>query len=273
MNHRPNGARDFVPDGVPGIEKLARWGYAAKGVVYLLVGGLAVFAAAGSGGRTTDSGGALSTFAGSTLGRAALVVIAIGLASYAIWMAVRAIKNPEHDDGGKRALHGLVALIYASLTVEAALLAWDGEGGAGGSGGNDDAASHWSARLMEQPFGPWLLGAVGVGIGLYGLQQLVNAWRVKLDEQLDLGALSPTGRDWVVRIGRFGLAARGLVFTIIGWFVVQAALESQPSEARGIGGVLDTLEQTPWLLAVIAAGLVAYGIYNLVRARYRAIRT
>lgn len=97
MNHRPNGARDFVPDGAPGIEKLAHWGYAAKGAVYLLVGGLAVLAAVGSGGRTTDSGGALSTFAGSTPGRIALAFVAIGLASYAVWMAVRAIKNPEND--------------------------------------------------------------------------------------------------------------------------------------------------------------------------------
>ena len=126
---------------------------------------------------------------------------------------------------------------------------------------------------MQQPFGPWLLGLAGVGIAFLGLQQLISAWRVDLDDQLTLGSMSPGARPWAVRAGRFGLAARGVVFGIIGCYVVVAAIQSDPSEARGLEGVLESLEQTPWLLAVVALGLVAYGIYSTVLAWHRRIHT
>lgn len=251
-----------------GIETLARLGYAAKGFVFLLTGGLAVQAAVGAGGRTTDTRGALGSIDGSTLGTVLLAAIALGLAGYVVWSAVRAISNPEHDGPGKRVFFALVAVIYASLAFEAARMALNRSDAGGGS----DSAQHWSARLMAQPFGAWLLGIAGIAIALYGVQQLMQAWRVDLDDQLALSRISAAARSWVVAVGRFGLAARGVVFGIIGGYVVAAAVQSQPAQARGLDGVLDLLAQTPWLLIVIGAGLAAYGIYNFVRARYRVIR-
>ncbi|MFW6331381.1 MAG: DUF1206 domain-containing protein, partial [Gemmatimonadota bacterium] len=159
-----------------------------------------------------------------------------------------------------------LAVIYGLLAVEAARMALSGAGGGGGG------ASHWSATLMQQPFGRWLVAAAGVAVGVYGLQQLLNAWRVDLDDQLALGSLSRSARRWTIRLGRLGLAARGVVFGIIGYYFVRSALQASPSEARGVGGVLSSLQDTPWLLGVIAVGLVAYGLYNMVRARYRVIR-
>lgn len=268
--HAAGGAaQDAYDEASPWVEKLARAGYAAKGAVYLLVGGLAVAGALGQGGGTTGSTGALASISGSTLGSALLALIAIGLVGYALWGAVRAIANPENDGGFSRAYYALSALIHGSLALEAARLAL-GSGSDGGGSGSD--ASHWSATLMQQPFGHWLLGIAGVGIALFGLGQIVNAWRVDLDDQLALGSMSSTGRTWTVRAGRFGLAARGVVFTIIGAFAVIAAMQSQPSEARGLDGALETLGTRPWLLAIIALGLAAYGVYNLIRARYRVIR-
>ncbi len=109
-------------------------------------------------------------------------------------------------------------------------------------------------------------------MAIYGIQQLINAWTVDLDDQLALGSMSRSARKWTVRAGRLGLAARGVVFPIIGYYFIQAALQSSPSQARGLGGVLSSMQDTPWLLGLVALGLLAYGVYNLIRARYRVIR-
>lgn len=245
---------------------LARLGFAAKGAVYFLVGGLAAAAAFTGSGRTTDSRGALATLTEQGWGRAFLGAIAIGLAGYVVWRAVSALTNPENDSTGKRAFHAVTAVIHAALGVEAARLALTGVGGGGG-----DGADHWSATLMSQPFGQVLVAVVGLGFGLYGLHQIGNAWRVDLDERLDLGAMSAPARTWTARFGRAGLAARGLVLAIIGGSFFVAAFQAQPTEARGVAGALDLLEGTPWLLGVVALGLIAYGLYQFVRARYRRI--
>lgn len=255
-------------EAAPWVEKLARLGYAAKGAVYSLVGGLAIAAAIGMGGQTTGSSGAMASIADSTAGRVLLVILALGLAGYTIWGLVRAIHNPENEGTGHRVFYAITAVIYALLTVEAVRLALGGPGGSSGG----DGADHWSARLMEQPFGQWLLAAAGVAIAIYGVQQLISAWRIDLDDQLALNRMSAQGRRWAVRSGRLGMAARGVVFSIIGYYVVQAALTADPNDARGIDAVLSAMRDTPWLLGVIGLGFLAYGLYNVIRARYRVIR-
>lgn len=262
-------ANEAAREAAPWVEKLARLGYAAKGAVYGLVGALALAAVFGGGGQTTGSSGALTTISDSTLGRAALGLIALGLAGYVVWKGVRAIMDPENEGAGSRAFHGVTGVLYALLAVEAARLALSGPAGGGGGGGGAD---HWSATLMQQPFGLWLVGIAGAAVGIYGIQQLINAWQVDLDDKLALGRLSSTARTWAIRSGRLGIAARGLVFVIIGYYFVQSALSANPSEAKGLGDVLGSMRDTPWLLAVVALGLLAYGVYNFVRARYRVIR-
>jgi hypothetical protein len=253
----------------PWVEKLARLGYAAKGAVYILVGGMALAAVLGVGGQTTGSSGAMATIADSTVGRIVLGLIALGLAGYVIWSFVRAIRDPEGEGTGHRVFFAITGTIYGFLAVEAARLAMSGPAGGSGSG---SGASHWSGQLMQQPFGQLLVGIAGLAIGIYGIQQLINAWRVDLDDQLALNRLSRTGRTWVYRAGRLGLASRGAVFVIIAYYFVQAALNASPSQARGLGGVLSSLRDTPWLLGLVALGLLAYGVYNLVRAKFRVIR-
>ena len=259
-------ARAAAHEAAPWIEMLARLGFAAKGAVYILVGALAAMAAFSGGGQTTGSSGALATLADDTWGRVLLGAIAVGLFGYVLWRAVSALLNPEHDKTGKRVFYGITAVIYAGLAIEAARMAL----GAGGGGGDDTA--HWSAQLMSQPFGQILMAAAGVAVGLYGLQQIIHAWQADLDDRLDLSAMTRNARTWTVRFGRFGLAARGFVLAIIGGFFVMAAIQADPSEARGIDGVLDLMRGTTWLLGLVALGLIAYGAYQFVRARYRRIR-
>ena len=140
----------------------------------------------------------------------------------------------------------------------------------GGGGSPDD----WTARLMAQPFGRWLVviaGAVIVGAGLY---QFYKAYKADFRDELNLGAMSGRVKTWTTRSGRLGYAARGVVFGVIGIFLVQAALQTDPDEARGLGGALNTLASQPfgpYLLGAVALGLVAYGIFMFVMARYRRI--
>jgi hypothetical protein len=260
----------------PWLERFARVGYVAKGVVYIVIGILAARAAFGAGGRTTGSRGAMETIVDQPFGRVMLAVIAVGLLGYAIWQLIAAAADTERKGSEPKGLalragQAGRALIYASLALSAVRLTM---GERGGDGGGDAAAEGWTARLMAVPFGRWLVGLVGVGIIGYGFYQLYRAYRAKVRKHLDLSRAGATEAEWIVRLGRFGIGARGIVFGIIGWFLVRAAMEYDPQRASGLGGALATLERQqygPWLLGIVALGLVAYGLYQLANARYRRI--
>lgn len=256
-------ARGAERQAAPWIERLARMGYAAKGAVYILVGAIAARAALGGGGDVEGGSGAIESLRDEPFGGPMLWLIGIGLVGYVVWRFVAAIRNPENDDVGHRVFYVFSGLLYAALALEAFRLAT-------GSGGGGD--THWTSTLMEQPFGRALAAIAGLGAAGYGIQQLWRAWTVDLDERLDLSRLSASARTWVVRLGRFGMAARGVVLVMLGYMFIRTAMKSQPSGAGNVEGVLGSMRDTPWLLASIALGFVAYGIFNLVRARYRRIR-
>lgn len=260
------------PDGW--VERLARFGYAAKGIVYAIVGVLATQVAFGRGGKTTDTKGALQTIVTQPFGKFLLALVAIGLLGYVLWLFVQAIKDPEKkgtDAKGilQRVGYGATGLIYAGLAFSAVKIIL----GSGG-GGSSNSTQDWTARLLSQPFGQWLVGAVGaatIGMGFY---QFYEAYSAKFRKKLKLNQMSNTEKTWATRLGRFGLGARGVVFVVIGFLLIQAARYSNPKEAQGLDGALDKLLQQPygvWLLGVVALGLVAYGIYQGVLARYRRI--
>lgn len=258
-----DAARSAERQAAPWVEKLARFGYAAKGVVYGLVGSIAARAAFGGGGGVEGSSGALQSLRDEPFGEVLLWLIGIGLIGYVVWRAVSAVRNPENDSAGKRVFYGVTAVIYAGLAFETIRLAM---GDAGGEG------SHWTATLLEQPFGRLLTGVVGVAIAGYGVHQLWRAWTLDFGERLELSRLSATARTWVVRFGRAGIAARGVVFGLLGYMFGRAAMRADASRSDDVEGVLESMRDRPWLLGLVAIGLVAYGLFNLVRARYRRIR-
>ena len=268
-------ARGAARDAAPWIERFARLGYAASTAVYVTIGALAAKAAFGAGGRTTGTRGALQTIVEQPMGRVLLAIVAAGMFGFAAWQLVAAVTDAERKGTEPRGLArraGMVgtAVIYTGLGLAAVRLVM----GTGGGESDGQRAEHWTARLLALPAGRWLVGLVGAGIIGYGLYQLYRAYAAKVRKHLDLSTLSPNAATWVVRFGRFGLAARGVVFTIIGWFVMRAAMQYDPSQASDIGEALATLERQPygpWLLGVVALGLVAYGLYQLVNARYRII--
>lgn len=256
----------------PWIERLARVGYLAYGVVYVLVGVLAVQAAVGSG-KAASQEGALSSILLAPLGRVLLGLVAAGLLAYAVWRLIQGILDPENEGKDakgivKRIDHVINGLFHAALALSAGGLALGVGGGGGGS--PDDM----TATLMAQPFGRALAVAVGVAIVGAGLFQFRNAYKADFRDELKTGAMSSGERTWTTRIGRLGLVARGVVFGVVGIFLAQAALQANPNKARGVGGALQTLAQQPfgpYLLGGVALGLVCYGVFMFAMARYRRI--
>lgn len=273
--HAEHAAREAAVRAGPAIALLARAGYAAKGVVYTLVGGLALLAAVGSGGSTTGSRGALRSLLDKPYGLAMLAVVAIGLAGYALWCFVRAVMDSERKGGdargiAKRAVQFGKGIVHAALVVAVVGMMR----GTGSAGGDDAGVRDWTAWLMSFPLGVWLVLITGASVIIFGLRQLYRAWQVDVDEPLDLGKMGVAAHKWTARFSRFGMAARGVVFGIIGTFLVIAARHSNPGEARGVGGALQALRQQSYgwvLLAVVALGLMAYGCFQFVLARYRRI--
>ncbi|AFY54543.1 protein of unknown function (DUF1206) [Rivularia sp. PCC 7116] len=253
------------------IERFARFGYASKGTVYFLVGLLAVQAAFGGGGKTTDTEGALKTLVQQPFGQFLLAAIAIGLISYAIWRFIEAINDPE---GKGKDLKGIATrLSYVANGLAYATLAWSAvQIIIGSASGNSDSKQDWTERLLNQPFGQWLVGTIGAGVIAFGCYYIYRAFSAKFRRKLDLSELSSAGREWIIAICRFGLAARSIVFFLIGWFFIEAAYMARASQVGGLDEALETLADQPygpWLLTVVALGLMSYGVYMVVQARYR----
>ena len=286
-------------DVAPWIVRMARVGYAAKAVLYGTIGVLAARVALGEGGETTDSRGALRTVLEAPFGRTLLFLMAAGLVSYALWRVVQAITDPERRGSDAKgialrssfAARGLLHLGVAFTAFRMAMRngeessggdtgAAGGAGGAGGTGGTGGAGGaaggggqeEMAARTLEAPGGETLLWLVGAAVLGYGLYQLYRAYAAKLSKQLDLGQLSAETGRWAIGMSRFGIAARGVVFCLTGFFVVRAAMAHDPNQAGGVDRSLDALGQMgTWPLAVVAIGLVAYGAYEMLNARYRLI--
>jgi len=259
----------------PAFERLARLGFTAKGIIYFVVGFLAAQAAFGAGGRTTDTSGALQTIVSQPFGKFLLSILTVGLIGYALWRLAEAIFDPEHSHQTTDTKQVIKRLGYAFSALAYGGLAWTAIRliiGSGGGGGN--STQDWTAKLLAQPFGQWLVGVVGVIVISVGISYLYEAYKAKFRRHFKLQEMSPKERNWAIGAGRFGIAARGIVFAIIGIFLIQAARQSNASEAKGFGEALAVLAQQPfgpWILGLVALGLIAYGIYSLIEARYRRI--
>lgn len=261
-------------EAAPWIERLARVGFVAKALLYMTVGFLAASAALGMGGTAApDQHGAMQSLLDKPFGRVLLGMIAFGLVGYAVWRIVEAVADPEnhgHSAKGiaKRVRSFATGAIHAGLAFSAAKLALYQRDNHNSS----REAQEWTARALEKPGGKLIVGLAAAAFLGYGLYQIFKAIKSKLNKRLALDSLSATTRRIVVGISRFGIAARGVVFGMIGVMLGRAALDNNAKEAGGVSkSMRELFGFGTTVFIVIAVGLAAYGVYQLINARYRRI--
>jgi Domain of Unknown Function (DUF1206) len=242
--------------------------------MYALVGLLALKVALLGRGHTPDRESALKAVADEQFGRVLLSAIAIGIAGYALWQLARAVlggnlEGGEDENVFKRIGYAARGVFYGALFVSALLIVFGAD-----EGGNQREEDRATAYVLDLPGGPFLVGGVGlafIGAGLFNLYRGVTR---NFREKLKLRKMSEAEDKLYTVIGVVGFAARGVVFSLIGVFLIRAAYQYDPEEAVGIDGALSELAQAsygPFLLGLVAAGLFAFGLYSFVEARYREV--
>jgi hypothetical protein len=255
------------------LERGARFGHFTKGVIYGLIGALALQVAIGSGGEVPGQEEAVGVIGDQPFGVFLLIAIAVGLFGYAIWRLIEGIQDKSHKGrDGKGVLHRVAAVVSGVVNGALAVAVVQMALGNGGGGGSRS----WVGKLLEQPFGAVLLALIGAAIIVAGLVQLYKAYTKKFLEDFRTGQLSPTEHRWITRAGQVGYSARGVVFPIVGVGFVKAALDHDAGQTGGMREALAEIASSSagqLLLGLVSVGLLAFGLFMVASARYRAIPT
>jgi hypothetical protein len=255
----------------PWMERLTRLGYAVKGFLYVAIGFIAIAGALGRSKTPADQLGAIETFSKLPYADLLLWVILIGLVSYSLWGVIRAALDPfhkGHDMKGLLARGGflLSAVTYATFVIPTYHLI------NGASGGSGSASTFKMVSIvMNMPMGRWLVGAAGLAVIAAGFYQMYMGIKLDFDQRFKTYALTTEQLKIARQVGRFGTTARGVVFGLVGYFLVLAAYEANPGNAQGFDGAFKYLARQPyglWLLAVIAFGMIAFGLYAFMSAAW-----
>ena len=239
-------------------ELLARWGYAARGIVYLVLGGLTLWGV-GAAATTED---ALSTVLAQPFGRVLLGAVAIGLIGHVLWRLAQGFLNADHVDNDAKGF-----VVNTALAFTAASMALNGGGSGSGSGGESEA----TASALQLPFGNILVGLAGLCLIGGGLVQVWRGFSKNYQKRIRL----PSRHEPLLHaICATGLSARGVLMEITGGFLIYAAVTVDPEQAGGLSDALQWVQSLPFgnvLYALAAAGLIAFGIYGIIQARYRQV--
>ncbi len=263
--------KETVREARPWVVRLGRLGFAAIGFVYIFIGILAAQAAISLREARAGTRGAFAYIAQLPFGQFLLAVVAAGFAFHAIWRFTQALMDTDakgSDAKGKVLRAGFVGigLIYLGLAFSAVKIILGMRSGYG------FWAKSWTAWLLAQPFGGWLVAFLGAGVFVAGIFFFYQAYSTKFRQWLLLEKMSGAQEKWGTRFGRFGFAARGVIFCIIGVFLVFAAWYSDAEETRDFGGALRFVERQPygaWLLGLVAAGLFSHGMFMFFLAKCR----
>jgi hypothetical protein len=251
-------------------EALSRAGFVARGLVYGIIGLLALDLAVGQGGKITNQQGALRTIKHQPFGHVLLALVAGGLGGYSLWRLFRAAlgHGPEGADATVERLGALGSgIVYGLICVLAVEILLSSAGSSGG-------AKKSTKDVFGLPAGHWVIGVAGIvmiGVGIY---QLVRGLRQKFLDDSKTEQMSPVFKKWFTTFGTVGHVARAIVFGLVGTFLIKAAIDYKANEAIGLDGALAKLYNQafgPWLLGAVAAGLIAFGLFSISEARYRRI--
>ncbi|MET9956794.1 DUF1206 domain-containing protein [Streptomyces sp. NPDC006339] len=266
----PTGGADARGSVVRGA---ARAGFVARGVLYLLVGVLAVRIGLLGTKEQADRGGALAEVASTPLGAVLLWALGLGLAGMALWRLTEAVfgaAGPKGDRATRRAASAARCVFYAVVAFLVLTFAV-GERGSG-AGSTDRQSEDATGRLLGLPGGQWWVGAVAAGLIIAGLCIAGAALMRKFRKRLTWGRMSRTQRRFMSVTGVAGGVARGLVFAAVGFFGLKAAITFDPKQAKGVDDAIRSFAQTPigpWLLLAVAVGLVLFGLFSLGQAKWR----
>jgi uncharacterized integral membrane protein len=255
---------------------VAHSGYIAEGVIYLLIGAFALVAALEHKEQPNGYQGAILKLDTTVLGKSLLVLLALGLAAFVLWQLLLAIKDPEHRDVRNTPrrvcarvgylLNGLVNSLLVGEALSALL-------GLYAAGNEKESQVRWTARAMQLPLGRFAVGATGIGIIIFGAWQFYRALTRDKDKRVHLGGVR--FRIAIDALGMYGLAGRGVLFGLVGVYLLDAARLRDPRYSGGVAGALAALRKQPygpWLLGALAVSLMCYGIIQVIRERYRRLQ-
>lgn len=255
------------------IEKLARFGFVAKGAIYILIGILAGMAALNMGSNQQASkNGAVQMIFEQPFGKILAWILVIGLVGYVVWRFVQAVKDPDNagsDAKGmaKRIGYAISGIIYGAFTFSIVRTL---TGGGSSSGGSNNRQA-LTAQVLQWNGGSVIVTIAGLVIIGLGINYLYKAYTTKFNEKMHNERMSAGEQTWITRLGRIGFTARGIVWAILGYFVLQAGLNSNAGQVKGSEGVFSAIEQLSygqWILLAVATGLVAYGVFQFAKAKY-----
>ncbi|MDX6533992.1 MAG: hypothetical protein QOF68_1736 [Gaiellales bacterium] len=257
----------------PAIEALARVGFVARGLLYVVVAVLAVEVARGHHTSEASQKGALREVAAQPFGFWLIAALAIGFGGYALWRLISAGIGRMQESGEKKSVGSRLAafgsgMVYGSLCIAATSMLL-------GSGGTDSESDHIDrATTFLMDISPWIVlaaGATVVGVGAY---QAFVGLSGRFMKHFKKQQMSARAHRWARRIGAFGHIARGMSLALIGWFLIDAARDYDPKDAVGLDGALQKLATEPYgepALLAVAFGLAAFGVFSLFAARYSEV--
>ena len=257
------------------LERLARAGLAARGLLYVVVAILAVKVATGHDETRADKQGALQAVLRQPFGRVLVLGLAVGFAGYAMWRFVEAAVGPPDEPDARKAMFKRIGyaargVLYTFLFASAVkLFIWSKDANASATMETD-----WTARVLDWPGGPWLIQGVGLGLITAGLYIGWRGVSAKFRKRLKSVEMGPAERFWIRGVGTFGMLARMVISMMMGVFLIVAVRQHNPEQAVGIDGALKRLADWahgPTLLVAVAIGLGAYGLYSFAEARYRRV--
>ncbi|MFC9174819.1 MULTISPECIES: DUF1206 domain-containing protein [Streptomyces] len=258
------------------VEVGARAGFGARGVIYVLVGALALqIALSGGGGKQADRGGAIAEIAEKPFGKIVLWLLGIALVGMALWRLSEALfgsAGPDGDKPTKRAMAGGRFVFYCFVAYS--VLSFAAGDSDSGSGSSDERSQDVTAMALGWPGGQWIVAIGGAGVAGAGIWIAVRAIMRKYHKHLRMAEMSKKVRRAVDFTGVFGGSARGAVFATAGGFAIAAAISHDPDQTKGMDDTLRSFTDTPvgpWLLVIIALGLVAFGVFSWFNARYRKV--
>jgi Domain of Unknown Function (DUF1206) len=252
---------------------LARAGFVARGVMYALIGIIALEIAVGHSHQQADRSGALRLVAASPFGSVLLWLLVVGFAGMTLWRLSEAIWGAAGPDGHKASarLTSLAkAVLYGVITYGILKFAL----GLGAPASSNKQSQDLTATALKHSGGQVIVAIIGAVIAIIGFMLIYQYWQRQFLRKMHMGAASVKARQLVTRLGQIGGVARGVIFVTIGIFLAVAAVEAKPGQAKGIDSALLVFAHTPlgpWLLALVAIGLIMFGAFSLCQARWEDV--